>query len=136
MAPSRPLPPIAAAVSFIDRINHRDLDGLLALMTEDHHLQVLTEAPLRGKQAQGPAWTGYFTSFPNYVIYPRRIAANGSQVAIQGQTTGSHLGLPDDQELKLSVIWIADVRDGQLASWRIVQDAPELRAALGLASRG
>ena len=31
-----PLPPTAAAISFIDRINRSDLDGLGWLMTGDH----------------------------------------------------------------------------------------------------
>jgi hypothetical protein len=46
--PRRPLPPVAVAVAFIDRINHGDLDGLAALMTDDHTLVVLDEDPLVG----------------------------------------------------------------------------------------
>jgi ketosteroid isomerase-like protein len=127
-----PLPPVAAVLAFINSINHTDLERLLSLMTDDHYLKVLTEAPLRGKEAQGPAWNGYFSAYPDYVIYPSRIAASGPIVAVLGTTTGSHLGLPDDEELKLTVIWKGEVRDGLLASWEILEDTPEARAALGL----
>jgi hypothetical protein len=53
-------------------------------------------------------------------------------VAVLGHTTGSHLGLPDEQESKLTVIWVADVRDGKVASWRIIEDTSQRRAASGL----
>ncbi|HXH20979.1 MAG TPA: nuclear transport factor 2 family protein [Dehalococcoidia bacterium] len=128
-----PLPPTAAVLAFIDRINQTDLEGLLALMTDDHYLKVMDEAPLRGKEAQRPAWDGYFTAYPDYVIYPSRIAASGATVAVLGTTTGSHLGLPDEAEMKLTVIWRAEVRDGLLASWEVLEDTPGAREALGLA---
>jgi hypothetical protein len=35
-------------------------------------------------------------------------------VAVLGHTTGSHLGLPDHEERALSLIWLAEVKDGQL----------------------
>jgi ketosteroid isomerase-like protein len=127
-----PLPAVAAVLAFIDRINHTDLEGLMALMTDDHYLKVLDEAALRGKQPQRAAWNGYFTTYPDYVIYPSRIAVLGPTVAVLGTTTGSHLGLPDEAEMKLTVIWKAEVRDGLLSSWEILQDTPEARAQLGL----
>ena len=43
---SRQLPALAAVVSFIDRINRGDVDGLGRLMTEDHRLKVFDEDPL------------------------------------------------------------------------------------------
>ena len=126
-----PLPPLAAALSFIDRINHRDLDGLVALMAKDHTLKVLDEAPTRGRTANARGWHGYFDAFPAYVIYPARLAAQGERVAILGHTTGSHLGLPDDEEIRLAVIWIAEVR-GLVRAWSIVADTPTRRVELRL----
>lgn len=70
--PRTPLPPIAATVSFLDCINRGDLDGLAALMTDDHTLIVLDEPPLVGRQANRDAWYGQFTAFPNYVIHRAR----------------------------------------------------------------
>jgi ketosteroid isomerase-like protein len=127
-----PLPPTAAALSFVDCINRGDLDGLTALMTPDHCLTVLDEPPLAGRDASVVAWRGYFTSFPEYVISPRHLAADGGRVAILGTTTGSHLGLPDEDEERITVIWVAEVRDGRLATWHIVADTPAARADLGL----
>jgi SnoaL-like domain len=104
-------------------------------MTPDHTL-VLDESPLVGRDENVAAWTGYFSSFPTYVIYPRQISADGRRVVLLGSTTGSHLGLPDEQEIELEVIWLAEVIDGALALWQIVADSPEARARAGLSTTG
>jgi ketosteroid isomerase-like protein len=106
-------------VGFVDCINRADLDGLTRLMTEDHELIVLDEPPLEGRDANARAWRGYFTAFPAYVVHPGRFEVTGDHVTLFGTTTGSHLGLPDDEEMQLGVVWTADVVDGRLARWRI-----------------
>lgn len=65
---------------------------------------------------------------PRAVIDPR-----DSCVAVLGHTTGSHLGLTDQVERALSVIWLAEVREGQLRCWRLLEDTPDRRAELGFA---
>src|SRR4051794_18681255 len=61
---------------------------------------------------------------PDYVFYPRHVTAAGNSVAVFGTTTGSHLGLPDDEEMTLGVIWLAEVLDGRLSQWRVAEDTP------------
>ena len=129
---STPFPPLAAVVSFIDCINRGDLDGLGALMSDDHRLVVFDEPAVVGRAANVEAWKGYFSSFPEYVIYPRHVTADGPRVAVLGATTGSHLGLPDEEELQLGVIWVADDADGVLSSWHVVEDTPEARRRYGV----
>ena len=128
----RALPAAAVVLSFIDCINRLDLEGLVDLMTEDHELRILDEAPVVGRENNRRAWRGYFDAYPLYVVYPQRIADTGNSVAVLGTTTGSHLGLPDDEERKLTVLWVGQVRDGRLAVWSIVHDTLEARAAHGL----
>jgi hypothetical protein len=101
-------------------------------MTPDHQLQVLSEEPVIGLEANEEAWKGYTMGFPDYVIYPDRICDRGHDVVVCGATTGSHLGLPDDQERQLGVIWRAIVRDGRLTRWQILEDTPAQREILGL----
>jgi ketosteroid isomerase-like protein len=127
-----PLPPVAAVLRFVDCINRADLDGLRALMSEDHRLVVLDEPPLVGREANVDAWRGYFSSFPEYVVYARHITADGSRVSVLGAPTGSHLGLSDEEELQLGVIWLADVAGGVLSSWQVVEDSPEARRRYGV----
>ena len=127
-----PLPPLAAVVSFLDCINRGDVDGLGRLMTDDHQLVVLDEPPLVGRDANLAAWDGYFTGFPLCVVYPRHLAAKGSTVAVLGTTTGSHLGLPDHEEQRLDVLWLAEVTHGQLSRWEIAEPTAEALAAAGI----
>ena len=95
-----PQPAVAAVLSFIDAINRGDVERLGSLMAPDHRLHVLDEAPFDGLAANIAAWTGYTTAFPEYLIYPHRIEARGEEIIVLGRTTGSHLGLPDEDELR------------------------------------
>jgi limonene-1,2-epoxide hydrolase len=128
------MPSVAAVISFIDAINRGDVDRLAALTDANHRLQVLDESPLDGKDPNIAAWRGYASSFPGYVIYPHNITQVGAgEVAVLGHRTGSHLGLPDDEESRLLVIWHAAVRDGRLTLWQILEDTPARRTEFALA---
>jgi ketosteroid isomerase-like protein len=125
-------PPVAVTISFLDCINRGDLDGLVDLMSDDHSLEVITETPLTGRDDNEEAWYSYFNSFPNYVIYPRRICEETpGVVAVLGHTTGSHLELPDEDEVKLTLIWVAHVVDGLVTRWRLVEDSIGARREFG-----
>jgi hypothetical protein len=124
--------PRAVALRFVERVNRADVAGLEALLTEDHTLQVFDEPPQRGRLAVAAGWRGYARAFPAYTIYPHRVAARGNQVAILGHTTGSHLGLPDEEESKLTLIWIVSVEGKRVSSWTLVEDTPAHRQALAL----
>jgi hypothetical protein len=129
----RQLPPVAAVIGFIDCINRGDIDGLGMLMTEDHELVVFGEEALRGRTPNIQAWAGYAAAYPDYVIYPRAVTEPSEGcVAVLGHTTGSHLGLTDQEERALSVIWLAEVQNGQLCRWQLLEDRPDRRTELGL----
>jgi len=67
-----------------------------------------------------------------YVIYPHRIAERNGSVAILGHTTGSHLGLSDEEEAKLTLIWIAHTSSSTVTRWALVEDNPPNRRAWAL----
>ncbi|MGH3380797.1 MAG: nuclear transport factor 2 family protein [Actinoallomurus sp.] len=127
-----PLPPVAVAVGFLDRVNRADVAGLSTLMSDDHELKVFDEPPLTGRAVNAEAWAGYFAAFPDYVIYPHNIAADGETVAILGHTTGSHLGLCDDAEADLTLIWLVRTKTGEALSWTLIEDTPAHRSTYGL----
>jgi ketosteroid isomerase-like protein len=52
----KPLAPVAVTRSFIDAINHGDVDRPVAWMTADHRLVVLAEEPPVGRDANRDAW--------------------------------------------------------------------------------
>lgn len=55
-----------------------------------------------------------------------------SWVAVIGPTTGSHLGLPDGHEERLTIIWVAQVDEERLERGQVVEDRQERRNELGL----
>jgi hypothetical protein len=101
-------------------------------MTDDHTLRVFDEPPLVGRRANVDAWRGYVESFPDYVVHPRRIAESDGTVAVLGHTTGSHLDLPDAEESRLTLIWLAEIVEGALRSWTLIADNADNRRRLGL----
>lgn len=123
-----------AVAAFIAAINARDVDALSALMTDDHELVVFDEPPLRGREANAEAWRGYVEGFPAYVITPHETVERDGVVAVRGHTTGSHLALPEDEERQLTLIWVAEVVDGKLRSWRLLEDTPDRRRSLGISA--
>lgn len=48
------------------------------------------------------------------------------------RTTGSHLGMPDEEELRLPFVILATARDGLLTGWTLIEDNPTNRSAHGL----
>ena len=125
-------PPVAVTISFIDAINRGDLDTLSDLMSDAHSLEVMDETPVVGRDDNEEAWDGYFTSFPNYVIYPRRVCEETpGVVAVLGHTTGSHLEWPDEDERKLTLIWVAHVEHDQVTRWRLLEDDLAARREFG-----
>lgn len=114
----------------VDCINRGDVEALGGLMTDHRTLRVFDEPPVVGRTSNIEAWRGYIASFPNYVVYPHRIADNEGTVAVLGHTTGSHLGLADDGESRLTLIWVAEVVAGAVRSWSLNDGRPWNRRRL------
>jgi ketosteroid isomerase-like protein len=120
------------AMAFVDAINRRDIDALERLMSADHRLEVFDERPLVGRDANAEAWRGYFDAFPQYLIHVRQRAETDDAIALLGHTTGSHLGLTDDQEGDLTLIWLATLAESTVSGWRLIENNAVNRRRSGL----
>ena len=116
--------PKSVTLKFIDRINARDPDGLMALQTEDFTFISYSEEVYVGKDG----WNDYFSSYPEYKIQVEKLITSGNGVAVIGHTTGCHVG-PAVEE-KWTILWTSQIRNGLVAQWRIYSDVEEVRAAL------
>jgi ketosteroid isomerase-like protein len=119
--------PLAVALSFIDAINRGDIARLAQLMAEDYELRVFEEAARRGRQQGLADWRAYLSHFPDYIILPHKSVATGDLAAVLGTTIGSHLGLADAEEMKLTLIWLAKVEHGKVRNWTLVADTLSAR---------
>src|SRR5262249_3974990 len=112
------------ALQFNDCINRRDLDGLAALLTDDHTFIDSAHAAIHGKERVVEAWSGFFALFPNYRNIFERVESRQDLVAIMGRSTCS------EPQLDGPALWTAKVRGEQVAEWRVYTDTPENRRAL------
>jgi ketosteroid isomerase-like protein len=114
------------ALHFNECINRRDIDGLAALMTEDHTFIDTANHSVQGKDQVVEAWRGFFALFPDYRNIFERVELRHSFVAISGYSTCS------EPQLDGPALWTAKLRDGQVAEWRVYHDTSDNRKLLSL----
>jgi ketosteroid isomerase-like protein len=122
--------PRALTVKFNDHINNRDLDGLAALMSDDHTFIDKASHAIRGKLKCLEAWRGFFMSFPDYRNVFDSLAVEDNRVVVVGRSSCS------DIRLDGPALWAARASDDKLAEWRVYEDTPANRSTLGIASGG
>ncbi len=111
---------VDVVLAFVDYINAGDLDGLCSLMTDDFTFIDYRGKVERSKDIMREGFGSYFSEYPDYKIIVSKVLTGGSGVAIIGSTTGSHI--PPEVEAKETVLWTAEIHDGQVAEWRIYAD--------------
>jgi diamine N-acetyltransferase len=116
----------ATVTAFNDCINAADLRGLTALMSPDHTFIDSSGAGAHGRDAALAAWRRFFVHFPDYRNVFDEIDVRDDLVVVTGRSE-----CPVDA-LDGPAIWTARVRNGLLTEWRVHDDTPEQRAALGL----
>jgi ketosteroid isomerase-like protein len=122
--------PRALTVTFNERINNRDLNGLATLMTDEHTFIDTAGHAIHGKAACLEAWRGFFSSFPDYQNVFESLGVEGDRVVVVGRSICS------DPRLDGPALWLATANAGQLAEWRVYEDTPANRRTLGLAASG
>ena len=103
--------------AFNDHINARDLDGLAALMTDDHTFVDAVGDTVEGKPACVEAWRGFFAAFPDYRNVFASVVADGDTVTALGHSECSVPALDGPAR------WTATVRGTLVSRWH-VEDAP------------
>ena len=126
MGPNTAMDPRALTLKFNEHINNRDLDGLAALMTDDHAFVDTANHPIRGKVRCLEAWRGFFTSFPDYRNEFDRLVVEDNKVSVVGR---SHCS---DGRLNGPALWLARTSACKLAEWRVYEDTAPNRRMLGI----
>lgn len=118
--------PKLTALRFNEHINSQNVEGLHALMTDDHTFIDRENEIYRGKETMTKGWTEFFKSFPEYRNTFTRVESHDDLVVLIGYATWAKEAQPDH------AIWMATIRDDLVAQWRIYRDTPENRALLGI----
>jgi ketosteroid isomerase-like protein len=108
-------------VAFIDRINAHDVEGLGALMSNEHTFIDAHGNQLIGRAQMLAGWRGYFEWFPDYYIEVADLFEDGDNFALFGFAGGSFKG-HQSESWRLPAAWKARVKDGRVALWQVFAD--------------
>lgn len=122
--------PREVARRFVERVNEHDVDGLAALMTDDHRfIDALGESGT-GREELRRGWEGYFRLVPDYHIEVEEVFSDGPVVVLLGTARGTYSpdGLHDVEDAwQVPAAWRARVANGLVAEWRVYVDNDPLR---------
>jgi ketosteroid isomerase-like protein len=118
--------PKSVVLAFNEFINKRDIDGLSAMMTEDHTFIDSSDEVHSGKEMMVAGWKDFFSSYPDYRNHFEIVESRGNLVLVIGHSTCS------DDPLDGPALWTAKVEDDLVQEWRVYLDTDENRELLGL----
>jgi ketosteroid isomerase-like protein len=110
--------PAEVVLAFMDRINAADVDGIVALMTDDHVFVDGLGNRVAGKEKMRGGWNYYFSMFPDYRVSHEEILSEHDLVAVFGSASGTLAvkgALPKANHWEAPAAWKAVVRDGKIA---------------------
>ena len=106
---------------FIAAINRQDVEGIYALMSDDHVFVDAHGNQMKGKDTMKEGWKGYFGWFPNYTIEVDQAFAQGDTISIFGSAQGNYLNKPE-AHFKIPAAWKVMVKKGKIAHWQVYAD--------------
>jgi len=101
------------ALKFNEKINQRDVEGLAALMTDDHSFIDSDGTVTQGKEIMKPGWGDFFSKFPDYKNIFNCVTVQDGIAVMVGYSTCSYKPLNGPN------IWTAKVIGKQIAEWRV-----------------
>ena len=99
------------ALRFNEKINQRDLDGLVELMTDDHTF--IDNSGDRYKNMK-EGWREFFENYPDYRNIFTSVTVTHDVAVMVGYSTCS-----DERLLNGPSMWTAKVRGGRVSEWRV-----------------
>jgi len=118
--------PKSIANAFNDCITRHDLDGLAALMTDNHTFIDRKGNISRTKKSMIESWKKFFDLFPRYKNIFTRVESRDGLVIMLGYAYWS------EEQPHDSVIWTATIADNLVSEWRIFEDTDANRVFLHL----
>jgi uncharacterized protein (TIGR02246 family) len=116
------------ALRFNEKINQRDLDGLVELMTDDHTFIDFLGEITTGKDVMKEGWRQFFTSYPDYRnVFTGVHVVREDFVVMSGHSTCSY------KPLDGPALWSAKIREGRVSEWRVYKDTLQNRRNLRIA---
>ena len=122
--------PSRVARAFVEAINRQSVEGLAALMTEDHVFMDGMGTRYEGRETMRVGWEGYFQMIPDYQVVVEETYIDGAVVVLLGTATGTYAvdgRLLPENRWQTPAAWRARIRGGLVAEWRVYTDNQPLR---------
>jgi steroid delta-isomerase-like uncharacterized protein len=132
------------ATVYGDAWNEHDLDGIIALHTDDteFRLHVPGGEPVAGKEAVRAAFAAFIEQIPDMHFAPRQLRLGADHWVLESRLTGTVAGSIEvdgervaapGQRVDVDCVDVFEVRDGLVASKHTYLDAVTFLRQLGLA---
>jgi len=99
------------ALRFNEKINQRDLEGLVELMTDDHAF-IDNSGDVHRNMKEG--WRVFFKNYPDYRNIFTSVTVKDNVAIMVGYSTCSN-----EPRLNGPSMWTAKVHDGHVSEWRV-----------------
>jgi len=126
--------PIEIVLAFLTRINEHDVDGIAAMITDDHLFVDSLGNRVQGREKMRGAWQSYFQMCPDYRVSHEEIFRGGATVAVFGSAGGTIAAdgkLSEQSRWQTPAAWMARVEDGRISEWRVYADNKPVYEILG-----
>ena len=117
--------PEETVLSFVEKINHQDAEGIFDLMTDDFLFVDSGGFQTRGRQKMKEAWMAYFQVFPDYFVTVEWITRKENTVGLFGTAQGTYSlnrKLLAENFWKIPAAWLAFVDGNRIKEWRVFAD--------------
>ena len=124
---------VRLALRFANEINRHDVDGLLALISDDHLFVDSLGQEVHGRERLRSAWSEHFAMVPDYHIDIRETFQSGRVVAFLGTASGTVAvsgGTPVENRWRVPASWRAVVDHGKVVHWQVYADNEPVRKIL------
>ena len=127
--------PADIAIEFIEKINRRDFDGLLNIMSPKHKALDAKGDGATGKENAMKMIRDYTIEWPDFQIYINDIYVDKDNITIIGRTTGSCAETARAAEIKDRLIYTFKIGDEFVNEFRYaLEDNEKNRSDLNLGS--
>jgi len=122
--------PLEVVQAFVDRINAQDVEGLCALMTENHTFIDGGGAVYSGRETMKKGWQDYFVIIPNYWIKIEMMFHRDNVVGFFGKSGGTYAPggqIEPKNSWMVPAAWRAVIHEDKVLTWQVYADNEQLR---------
>lgn len=126
---------VEVALRFVARINAKDVEGMVVLMTDDHRFVDSLGSAIVGRDRTRRGWEAYFHMVPDYGVEVQETFATGAVVVLVGRARGTYS--PDgtlrvQNAWEMPAAWRAVVRGNRVAEWQVYADNEPMRMRMAM----